>query len=124
MKQTRRYIPIPWTRDRSGPLAAASLVLLLPLALSLPARAASSSRPDAPEVVMDMTKRDFGEVFAGEELQQVFLVRNAGTKPLELSQKSTLAAASDRPRSGVTQAMWRLEDQLFLRNIAMRAAPS
>ena len=39
---------------------------------------------------MNTTKRDFGDVFAGEELEQNFQVLNAGTKPLELERKSTL----------------------------------
>jgi len=42
-----------------------------------------------PELVIDGTKRDFGDVFAGEELVQVFPIRNAGSVPLELAEKST-----------------------------------
>ncbi|MFY9556824.1 MAG: hypothetical protein WAV20_13380 [Blastocatellia bacterium] len=49
---------------------------------------------------MELTKRDFGVVFAGEELEQNFPVRNIGSKPLELTEKSTLgiySTPSDRP---------------------------
>ncbi|HKS41445.1 MAG TPA: hypothetical protein VJX74_12600 [Blastocatellia bacterium] len=43
----------------------------------------------APELVIESTKRDFGDVFAGEELVQVFPIRNTGSIPLELAEKST-----------------------------------
>ena len=42
----------------------------------------------APEVILDSTKRDFGDVFAGEELVHVFSIRNDGPVPLELAEKS------------------------------------
>jgi hypothetical protein len=38
-------------------------------------------------VFMNLTRRDFGDVFAGEELEQVFPVRNDGDAPLEMAQK-------------------------------------
>jgi hypothetical protein len=44
---------------------------------------------------MDATVRDYGEVFAGEELEHVFWVRNIGDAPLELSEKKL--AAVNRP---------------------------
>jgi hypothetical protein len=47
---------------------------------------------------MERTRRDFGEVFIGEELSQVFTVRNVGTAPLELANK-TLAAQSQASRA-------------------------
>ena len=72
---------------------------------------------------MDTTKRDFGDVFAGEELEQIFLVRNAGTKPLELSQKSTLTTGVAAPRPAAVLASAR--SQYFVRAVAARrAAPS
>ena len=100
------------------------LLLLLIAGLCAGARADSQPRLDAPEVVMDTTKRDFGEVFAGEELEQIFLVRNAGTKPLELSQKSTLTTGSAaQPRPAVASALAR--SQYLIRAVAARrAAPS
>jgi len=85
----------------------------------------ASPRPDGPEVVMALTKRDFGEVFAGEELEQNFPVRNAGTKPLELSQKSALGTRSTAPSYPVRAAVWRPNDHLLTRSVAARrAAPS
>ena len=104
-------------------------LLLLTFALSLSASfpSASSVRAssDGPEVVMGSTRRDFGDVFAGEELEQNFPVRNAGNKPLELSQKSTLGARSSPTSSSVRAAVWRSNEQLLTRIVAARrAAPS
>ena len=42
----------------------------------------------APELMIDSTEHDFGDVFVGEELMHVFSVRNAGPVPLELAEKS------------------------------------
>lgn len=102
---------------------------LLTFALSLFAHfpSASSARvgADGPEVAMDLTRRDFGDVFAGEELEQNFPVRNAGTKPLELSRKSTLGTRSATPEFPVRAAVWRPNDYLLTRTVAARrAAPS
>ena len=81
--------------------------------------------PDGPEVVMESTKRDFGDVFAGEELEQNFPVRNAGNKPLELSRRSMLGALSTAPGYPVTAAVWRRDNELRARAVAARrAAPS
>jgi hypothetical protein len=80
-------------------------------------------RADSPELVIDITKCDFGEVFAGEELEHTFLFRNAGTKQLELSQKSSLSKAIERqPR--VIAATFNSNIQPSIRAAAMRAAPS
>jgi hypothetical protein len=74
---------------------------------------------------MASTRRDFGDVFAGEELEQNFPVRNAGTKPLELSRKSTLGTRSTAPDFPVRAAVWRPNEYLLTRTIAARrAAPS
>lgn len=88
--------------------------------------ATARTRADGPEVVMGSAKRDFGDVFAGEELEQNFPVRNAGTKPLELSQKSTLGARSVAPGYAVRAAVWRPSDDLLLTRTvaARRGAPS
>ena len=81
-----------------GPASLLRLLLLVNLILSPFAQFAPAStapvspRPDGPQVVMGSIKRDFGEVFAGEELEQNFPVQNAGNKPLELALKSTLGA--------------------------------
>lgn len=82
-------------------------------------------RADAPEAVIEITKRDFGEVFAGEELECAFIVRNAGTKALELAEKSTIPARSVGSSRAPSTAVWRTEDRLFTRAVALtRAAPS
>jgi hypothetical protein len=86
---------------------------------------ASIARPaDGPEVIIDSTKRDFGDVFAGEELEQSFPIRNAGNKPLELAQKSNLGTRSTSPIYP-RAAVWRRADKLLARPVsATRAAPS
>ena len=48
----------------------------------------------SPQLVIDSTRRDFGEVFVGEELSHVFTVRNVGTAPLELANKSLTSESS------------------------------
>jgi hypothetical protein len=91
----------------------------------LASSARASGRPDGPEAVMASTSRDFGDVFAGEELEQNFPVRNAGTKPLELSRKSTLGAQSTAPNFSVRAAVWRPNEYRLTRTTAARrAAPS
>lgn len=102
---------------------------LLIFALSLfghfPSASSARASADGPEVVMGSTRRDFGEVFAGEELEQNFPVRNAGTKPLELSLKSTLGTRSTAPGYPVRAAVWLSGVDLFTRTVAARpAAPS
>jgi hypothetical protein len=74
---------------------------------------------------MNTTKRDFGDVFAGEELEQNFQVLNAGTKPLELERKSTLGTRSTLPGYTIRAAAWRPDQQFLTRTVAARrAAPS
>ena len=65
-----------------------ALTTVLALALS-PAHsksAAAQSPAGVPQMVLDKARHDFGEVFAGEDLSHVFLVRNIGSVPLELSE--------------------------------------
>ena len=102
---------------------------LLTLALSLfahfPSASSARSGADGPEAVMASTRRDFGDVFAGEELEQNFPVLNAGTKPLELSRKSMLGTRSAAPDFPVRAAVWRPNDYRLTRTVASRrAAPS
>jgi hypothetical protein len=105
-----------------------SLVYLLitafiSLVCSLPAL--SAPRPDGPEVVIGLTKRDFGDVFAGEELEQNFPVRNVGNKPLELAQRSTLGTRVKSSTLQISAADWRSKNQLVARTVSSRrAAPS
>jgi hypothetical protein len=74
---------------------------------------------------VDVTQRNFGDVFAGEELEHTFLVRNAGTKPLELAEKSSLGTRPVAPRYPITTALWRTKERFLPRSVAaMPFAPS
>jgi len=85
--------------------------LLLPIVLAictgtyaLQKKSAASNGKGAgsPKVVLDDPRYDFGEVFAGEQFFHVFLVRNAGTVPLELSEgKPTSPTAPPDPHQKV-----------------------
>ena len=104
-------------------------LLLFTITLSLCGFCTSASNAqthaDGPEAVMVSTRRDFGDVFAGEELEQNFPVHNAGTKPLELSRKSTLGTRSAAPDFRVKAAVSRPNDYRLTRTVASRrAAPS
>ncbi|HSB10685.1 MAG TPA: hypothetical protein VLM38_14450 [Blastocatellia bacterium] len=91
----------------------------------LTATSNAGSGADGPEVAMEKTTRDFGDVFSGEELEQNFPVRNAGTKPLELSQKSALSTTPPAQNHSVAAAVWNPRGEQFVRPVAaMRAAPS
>src|SRR5262249_36262887 len=85
-----------------------------------PAEAAS---PEGPKVETGPTKKDFGEVFVGEELEQSFQVHNNGSKPLELSQKSLLGVKVS-PGARLEAAVWRPIQPAVARAVAVRAAPS
>ncbi|MEK6407217.1 MAG: hypothetical protein AABN34_09665 [Acidobacteriota bacterium] len=90
-----------------------------------PAPSAMQTAAALPEVLMGATRRDFGDVFAGEELEQNFPVRNVGTKPLELAEKPTLGMRPTAPGYPVTEAAWRPHGALLSRTVAaVRAAPS
>ena len=99
---------------------------VLAFALSIPAHFPSASsartRVDGPEVVMASTKRDFGDVFAGEELEQIFPVRNTGTKALELAQKSTLGTRSTTSGYPVRAAVWDPNERILARTVAAKPA--
>lgn len=49
--------------------------------------AAGQTRGPQPEVALDASEHDFGDIFLGESLSHAFTVRNTGGAPLELSQK-------------------------------------
>jgi HYDIN/CFA65/VesB-like, Ig-like domain len=63
----------------------------------------------SPELVIDSTRRDFGEVFVGEEIDQVFTVRNVGTSPLELGIKTVTARSSAASQGQLISASGRLD---------------
>jgi hypothetical protein len=92
--------------------------------------ASAGAQPGGPEFVIDGTRRDFGDVFAGEELVQVFGIRNAGRKPLELAEKSvTTGSIFPAPRDLIKTGSFNrgeLSDDHFLpvAVAARRAAPS
>ena len=50
--------------------------------------AAPQTAPARAELVLDATRRDYGEVFAGEELDYPFNISNVGKAPLELAPRS------------------------------------
>jgi hypothetical protein len=129
-----------------------ALIFSLPVQFAFASTGGATHRADGPELVINITKWDFGEVFAGEELEQTFLLRNAGTKQLELSQKSSLSSRAAGRRLPVTAELvhpgdrvadsWergrpgristtgtmrpgRPRSQVFVRTVAaVRAAPS
>ena len=50
--------------------------------------AAQAAQQKAPLVFMTMTRRDLGDIYKGEEIEQVFPVRNDGDAALEMDNKS------------------------------------
>ena len=77
-----------------------------------------------PELVMTATRRDCGDVFAGEELEASFAIRNDGTAPLELAQKSSLGMRPGESRYPVTAAWHSNDGSLTRRVAALRVAPT
>jgi len=102
------------------------LLLMFSLSASpLASYARSLARVDGPELAMETTSRDFGDVFDGEELEQNFPVRNAGTSLLEFSQKSTLSRAETNSNLNITAAVWHPGSEYAIRPAAaMLAAPT
>jgi len=106
------------------PLLPLILLLTSPLAASARAFPADALTADGPDVVMEATKRDIGEVYAGEELEFTFVVRNAGTKALELKEKPSIPSGSTGAANGPSTAMWRTGERVFIPAAVRRAAPS
>jgi hypothetical protein len=76
-------------------------------------------------VVIGSTKRDFGDVFSGEDLEQSFPIRNNGTKPLELAQRSLLGNGQIQAPLRVETAEWHPVKLPITRTVGARvAAPS
>jgi hypothetical protein len=102
---------------------------LLSLSLSLTHQSAyaaceqAGARASGPEIVIEKTEQNYGEVFAGEELEAAFVVRNVGTKPLTLAEKSDLAAGQ-RTRNTLATAAWRVRESYTASAAGLRAAPS
>jgi hypothetical protein len=97
-KNLLTHTPSYARRSRPARLAAQALIIVAVIGLTAAPSSASRAGTSAasPELAIDMTRRDFGEVFVGEELDQIFTVRNVGTAPLELANK-TLAARPSAP---------------------------
>ena len=136
--RTHRYQTLRALRLNAVSLGRESGLLALIFSLLVQFAFASTGgvthRGDEPKLVINMTKRDFGEVFAGEELEQTFLLRNDGSKPLELSQKSALSSRAAGLRFPATAALvhpgdrvadsWERGRPARLSTTAVRAAPS
>lgn len=113
----------------SSSLGLRRILLLISAALLLSSLGFASriraSSGDGAEVTMQTTSRNFGDVFAGEELEQNFPIQNTGTKPLELSQKSSLSAIQAARPQDIAAAVWHPGSQPLVRTVAARrAAPS
>ena len=59
------------------------------LALSITPVSAQQGKP-APQLIVEKTRHDFGEVFAGEDISHAFMIRNNGAVPLELGDRPFL----------------------------------
>jgi hypothetical protein len=105
-----------------------AVVLALTSSVSLQIASAASAQPavriEGPEIIIDTTERNFGEVFAAEELEAAFVVRNVGTKPLFLSEKSDLAHGRSPSRNTLAAASWRTSESYSATPATMRAVPS
>ncbi|PYT08277.1 MAG: hypothetical protein DMF60_05140 [Acidobacteria bacterium] len=124
------YAQLVWLALASILLSAAAPIAAAPSSSARPKSSSAQTQtvPQAttarPEVVITTTRRDFGDVFAGEELEAAFGVRNAGTAPLELAQKSSLGMRTGRPGYPITAA-WSANDGLLTRRVAaLRVAPT
>ena len=115
-------------RPRARVLRGVLFLILTSSLLSASPRASyarSLTRVDGPELAMEITSRDFGDVFDGEELEQNFPVRNVGTSSLEFSQKSTLSRAETNSNLRITAAVWHPGNEYATRRVAAtRAAPT
>jgi len=101
-------------REHRFSAGALRIVLMLTLVALWPARSltdnesASTFKPASaqqaaiarPEIMLDATRRDYGEVFAGEILDTPFNIVNAGKAPLELMQRSLTSSMSSSLRYG------------------------
>ena len=116
-------------------LALVLLSLLTVISFAARTKAASPAAVSAPggqtaaahaEVVLDATRRDYGEVFAGEELDYPFYLTNAGKAPLELMpRRLTSRSLSWGPRVALASLVDAKTERYRLVPVAARlAAPS
>lgn len=123
MTNTQSYPNIA-SRARKG---LPSLATLLAVFLTLFAVTASARAfADGPAMTIDATQRDFGDVCKGELLDTVFTVRNDGTAPLTLAEKSLTGRARGSRAARVAVARARpFNDALMpVALMTRRAAPS
>lgn len=82
--------------------------------------------PARAQVVLAATTRDYGEVFAGEELDYLFNVLNAGKAPLELMQRPLSSRAGTPSAARLANRVLQSAGQSFelVRASARLAAPS
>lgn len=107
-------IAVAGSQARSEPKYLASVMVRRQVA---PARA---------QVVLDATTRDYGEVFAGEELDYLFNVLNAGKAPLELMQRPLSSRGATPSAARLANRVLQSAGQSFelVRASARLAAPS
>jgi hypothetical protein len=74
-------------------LNALAVAFLVQTNASAAVQARSLTEKKAPHAAIADTVRDFGDVFSGEELEQVFPIANTGDAPLELAEKRLTQAA-------------------------------
>jgi hypothetical protein len=71
------------------------LIVLMAAGLAAPCVPVTlAAQQKAPLVFMTMTRRDFGDLYKGEEIEQVFAVRNDGEAPLEMDNKPLTGVAA------------------------------
>lgn len=81
------------------------LVGLAVTALATPLIPAARATPEsAPLVYMTTTRRDFGELFAGEVIDQSFPIRNDGDAPLEMEEKPLTGGLAPPPSERLLRA--------------------
>lgn len=86
------------------------------------AHSQTSPAVSSPQLAIDRTRHNFGEVFTGEIISTSFRVRNLGTKALELSDRPLLVptrAEARRSESGILASIAKAS-----LNTPRRAAPS
>lgn len=77
------------------------IVILVMLGTVFGAAAQRRRQPrNVAKVQLEAPRHDFGEVFAGETVSTMFMVRNAGNAPLELSEKPAQPAKPQAARAG------------------------
>lgn len=85
---------------------------------------AAQNAPARAQVVLDTTRHDYGEVFAGEDLDYPYNIQNAGTAPLELMQRPLSSRAATPTAALAVSALQSAGPRYKLVRAARLAAPS